>query len=830
MNKINKLIIALLAIVLASCETNVLYDTEDGHVTDKLNTDTYQESKRSFKDDEVTYKFADEVKMFSEYQSIMIEDVREDSVLFFSNDIDASQLPQIGEIYVQNAISNRFPYGFVGRVISMTNTGNQYKVVTTFVPMDSIFSELKISKSIDVSEFKVYDAEGNVIPTTTTIVEENDSDLIFAESEEIEELGTRAYRAPRRAKGRYTIKENSWNLTFMSSPNFKSTGSISIGGYVDVNIDMFNDNVSLEASIKGELKGAAYVQAASKVGFDQTKKLVAKIPVPVPGVPIVNIPLSFYAYTTCDANIKLSAEFDIKVNPSLKLEFKNNNFSGKASIGTKNQFFNTNSKFSVSGKLGYGMGIRAFLGFGIAHWTVGQMESAYVDGKAEISANSSFDIANSSEGLPGNIAYQALSNAELKITADAGFYAERKGFLKFFGKKVNKDNSSSQYIGKPKAISFTVATLYLLPKVSAWSKDLSTNSAKITYVLNRNLLIPVSYGMSLYQSDNKIKAEYASQKYWIQPQGVTKDFTFTSLGGGSYKVYPIYKIFGIGPEIRSTENYDFSLKENGRINKLSQTSAVYTKNNSTDYIAFKYQINATIDDLSNIQEWGVYMVNSSGSNKYFPAKSNSANVPIDIEATFNVNKSDFDNIQKETYTATENIKMGVYTKSSGNYILGEAKSYPIVYKQKPSLSFTYTQFKSTKPYTEPNDYNWDTQSDFSVKYVVQGAFFVDKLVQVLWGNWVDPGKTDMSDYYIYDGEHETSYGIIYKKPGSGTTYRSIEMVCGGNVVYSDNYLQYISDGTQYSTLQIIGGSPSYSRRRASHNDASHSPDGIPIGK
>ena len=72
----------------------------------------------------------------------------------------------------------------------------------------------------------------------------------------------------------------------------------------------------------------------------------------------------------------------------------------KASIGTKNQFFNTNSKFSVSGKLGYGMGIRAFLGFGIAHWTVGQMESAYVDGKAEISANSSFDIANSSEGLP----------------------------------------------------------------------------------------------------------------------------------------------------------------------------------------------------------------------------------------------------------------------------------------------------------------------------------------------------------------------------------------------------------------------------------------------
>lgn len=280
---------------------------------------------------------------------------------------------------------------------------------------------------------------------------------------------------------------------------------------------------------------------------------------------------------------------------------------------------------------------------------------------------------------------------------------------------------------------------------------------------------------------------------------------------------------------------------NGKIKEFKQYDAQYsTDNNKYGFVMFRTTVNATISNLDNLEEWGIYVydLNGSGLYDYYPSEYRAAKLEDWIDIDFNINKNEFDEINKEYFFASKKVKVGLYQKlknPTGNYdymsyFYSEPQEYELTYSEKPSLSFTYTQFKSTEPYTEPNDHNWDTQSYFSVKYDVQGAFFIDKLVQVLWGNWLNPGKTDMSDYYIYDGEHETNYGIIYTKPGSGTTYRSIELVCGGNIIYSDNYLQYISDGTQYSTLQIIGGSPSYSRRRASRNEASHSPNGIPLGK
>lgn len=561
MDKINKFLFALLTILLVSCEKNVLYELEDGRIKDALNTDTFQESKRSYSDEEVSYKFTDDVKFFSEKQTFCIKNVV-DSILYFSNDIESNQLPKVGDIYAQNFVSTLFPQAFVGRVLSVSTEGDCYKVVTTEVPLDSVFSELKIDKTIDVSDYDIYDAEGNIISSSTIVDEDDDSDFLYVDTESSEVYSemakTRAHvYAPLKTKLRYTAQRKEWNAKFMNFPNIKSEGQISVGGYVDVNVDMLKDYMSLEASLKGEIKASTYAQVESKIGFDQTNKLVGVIYARCPSVPLVSIPLSFYSYTTCDANIKLSADINVKISPSLKLEIKDNIFSGKASIGSKNKFFNTKSKFSVSGKLGYGMGIRAFIGIGLGNWSK-RMESAYVDGRAEFTSNSNLDIANSSDGMPGNLTYQALSNAEFKITAGGGFYAEKKGILRFFGKRINEGKDSYQYLSK-KTIDFTIATLYLLPKVSAWSKDLGTNSANITYVLSRMLLLPVSYGMALYQGDNKLQEVYADKKYWLTSEQQT--FTFSSLGGGSYQVYPIYKLLGVGPEIKSTEMYNFDMKE-----------------------------------------------------------------------------------------------------------------------------------------------------------------------------------------------------------------------------------------------------------------------------
>lgn len=547
---VNLLAVMFMAFVI-SCE-----DELNNSVTEELDTDTYQESKRSYNDDEVSFEYAENVKIFSEYQMDKLEGLKNDSVICFSKNIQPEMLPKVNDIYVYNGINDKFPNAFAGKVVSVRESNGKFEVVARCVPIDSIFTKLKINQTIDVADYKVYDENGKEIETT--ISESSlDSDSIFISSESDSVLNN-----PQQYKSRSTlsyIEEKKWDCIFLNTSNIKAKGTVYLGGYVQVNADFFHqDEIYFKAYIKGGIKGTVEAEVSKDVGFDDTKKFLCEIPVRCPQNPLVKIPLRFYTYTTSDANVKLSAEFDVSVSPSIELAIKDSKFTGKYSLGTKNKLFNTNSKFAVSGKLGYGMGIRAFLGFGLAQWTIGQMESAYVDGRVEIEANTSFDIANNTDGLQNNYIDQVLRNVELSISGKVGAYAEKKGFLKFFGRKANQE--TNEYIGK-KTREIRIATLYLLPKVSAWSSKVGTDYADVSYVLSGNLLIPVSYGMSLYKGNSYISQEYDDKKYWLEPLGVKKNITFTSLKNGTYDVYPVFKILGVGPEIVGAESYSFTIKE-----------------------------------------------------------------------------------------------------------------------------------------------------------------------------------------------------------------------------------------------------------------------------
>ena len=90
---------------------------------------------------------------------------------------------------------------------------------------------------------------------------------------------------------------------------------------------------------------------------------------------------------------------------------------------------------------------------------------------------------------------------------------------------------------------------------------MGTDYADVSYVLSGSLLIPVSYGMSLYKGNSYIIQEYDDKKCWLEAIGVKKSVTFTSLKNGTYNVYPIFKIMGVGPEIKGAENYSFTIRE-----------------------------------------------------------------------------------------------------------------------------------------------------------------------------------------------------------------------------------------------------------------------------
>lgn len=314
-------------------------------------------------------------------------------------------------------------------------------------------------------------------------------------------------------------------------------------------------------------------------------------------------------------------------------------------------------------------------------------------------------------------------------------------------------------------------------------------------------------------------------------------FNLPKLDKGVYYIKP-YLRSSVNDMISDTGISYIKYGEEENINviggKITGFNQIEARSNSIGYVTFVAYASVELDNNNDLEDWGVYFI-KDGLYYRFSSSFPTSKIKDDVRLEFTLARSDFDYIDFDNFMASKRMKIGVFKKYKNlqgvydyeYYEYGDMTEFDIYYDQKPSLSYTYTQFLRTEPYTEPNDYNWDTESYFSACYDIQGAFFIDKLVQVLWGNWVSPGKTDLSNYLIYDGEHETNYGIIYKRPGSGSTYRSIEMVCGGNVVYSNNYLQYISDGTQYSTLQIIDGSPSYSQTRKFQRESSYSSNGIP---
>lgn len=262
----------------------------------------------------------------------------------------------------------------------------------------------------------------------------------------------------------------------------------------------------------------------------------------------------------------------------------------------------------------------------------------------------------------------------------------------------------------------------------------------------------------------------------------------------------------------------------GSIDSFTRNKTFYSSdNNGYGFVHFQYTVTASIESLEDVEEWGVYECIHSNMGEYYeyhPSQYKNAKKTDEIELDFNVNKNEFDEIQSYNYYAEKNIKLGVYKKiknPSGtydymSYFRSEPQEYKLVYDTPVSIYFTSATYNHTEPYTEPNDHKWDTETWFDVTYELQGALFIDRIYKTLWGNWTNPGTTELSASTIYDGEHQTTYGVIYKAPGSGDSYRTLEVSGSFGTISSSNYLHYISNGSYYSTLEIVNQARSKSQK------------------
>ncbi len=140
-----KLLLALLLFGTISCVKN--NDPEDPYNPGKT-------------PDNGEYALADNVTEMDEKWDEYVSSV-EDGMITFSQSLPSSMQPKVGDILLMPDISEAFPYGFLGRVVSNSDG----TVTTEEVPLDEAFEELEVDFDGDITDkiTTILDAEGNEV-------------------------------------------------------------------------------------------------------------------------------------------------------------------------------------------------------------------------------------------------------------------------------------------------------------------------------------------------------------------------------------------------------------------------------------------------------------------------------------------------------------------------------------------------------------------------------------------------------------------------------------------------------------------------------------------
>lgn len=262
----------------------------------------------------------------------------------------------------------------------------------------------------------------------------------------------------------------------------------------------------------------------------------------------------------------------------------------------------------------------------------------------------------------------------------------------------------------------------------------------------------------------------------------------------------------------------------GKITNFTQADARFIHEDpyESGHVSFVGYVAAEVDDNDGLEEWGVYYM-KDGVYQRFPADMPTAKVSDEIRVEFTVSRDEFDYVDYQNFSASKNMRFGVYKKSknpTGNldyltYSYGDMSEITAVYDKKPTVEVYDAYVTGSSPY-DGDKVGYDMWCDFSFKAKVDGCLFMSCLSEKHGSEWATPNveypmspdesdcMTDRTEYtfssrygyslegtnpaimYIgiwvwpYDGQYDslsTPYAI-YCDDGS------VSLITGANAVYS----------------------------------------------
>lgn len=258
MNKINKLLFALLTTVLASCETNVIDDSDN--VVAGFDFPTTETTG----DYSVTYQYKDGVIVLDDKAQTYLVRVEADTILYFANNTPSTILPDVGDV-VSARVTGKTPYGLGNIVLEKSESGGLIKCVTTVTGLDNIFEELtwNYNASLTDSILSGYtDENGNFVEPTYVWYDEEGDSIIQEETQETR-ASTYPYKRSAVSTTRGTIGKQklvTWPIK-AEKGGVRLTGDISLGAFVHCSGDV------KEKTFDFYVQPVIDISAGSKIGI-----------------------------------------------------------------------------------------------------------------------------------------------------------------------------------------------------------------------------------------------------------------------------------------------------------------------------------------------------------------------------------------------------------------------------------------------------------------------------------------------------------------------------------------------------------------------------------
>lgn len=705
---------------------------------------------------------------------------RNNLTLVFLSSTPSNLLPRVGDKLVTTEIDDVITNAFVGKVSTVNTTSTGIEILCDPVDLTEVFETYygiirKTDEPASARRRSLSDGYFGTNGTRTLSPGKLPFDL----------LNTHQISVSYQAEDDLSYSLDHAQATISLTP------TVDYNAYLIVNKD-YGTNISVTAI--GNYTLEEYFALAGSITVGDDAPLYEKA-IPIPEA-LIDVFFEFGIFANFKATLSTEQTWTQKYKHVFHWEWSSKGHETLKNINDFRPVSNTHAgKVALNGTLSIG----AYGKVGIAFIATSSLDIAEVDLRAEggISLEGTYvpykrdeDYAKKSTDL-----YNQIKEREVGVYWYYGLSAEARLFKwsasaqvpNFFNFPLNK---------KGKILGFRLVPLFSDTKLI---KDDSG-----TYYASTNVkedVFTTDVGFALINQKNEKDATYSYSVYdYKGPKAETYASFFDKPLSNEYTVYPLVKYLGMEliAEPSAIVSTPLQFKE------IKQDHTTYADDNVTASIKAVIEVPSGGDiDFSSYKSYGVYVKNNiTGREDYYSVQENGN---LEFWITLDIPKNEFEADYSTFSAICDKFLFATYTiDKDGKTNRYDEQNPPIIYDEKPSLTFTSASLGGTETYTDENGEPYYCATEINATYIAKGTFWVNTADLVV----IQGTAEDNVGYWEVLNDGESPFSVYYQYPYGGDNLSAFKfdmVISEDNRISSTNAIQ-VSGSPYVTNIAIINNS------------------------